>query len=149
MIHMRWLIWPRQYGKTERVIEWWLECPENRVIVTHDEETARHHRRRAEALATDRTDIPHTFSQDLRNNIMSHRSWGSAQRGRTGKQVAFDDCVKVILSSVAGTGNELAIISDSGRVEEPDSQHANQVEFRLRQDRHLYPANFDFDGEGC
>lgn len=149
MIYMRWLIWPRQYGKTERVLEWWIECPENRVIVTHNEETARHHRRRAQALATDRLDIQHTFGQDLRNNILSWRSWENAQRGRTNMQVAFDDCVKTLLQKAAGLGNELAIISDSGRVEEPDSQHANQVEFRLRQNRYMYPANFDFDGEGC
>lgn len=38
---MKWLIWGRKQGKTHQTIKWFLEDPDNRTILTHDENSAR------------------------------------------------------------------------------------------------------------
>jgi hypothetical protein len=110
---VRWLIWPRLYGKSHRVVEWWLEKPGTRVIVTANETLARHRRREI-------TEQHPELRQQAHARIMSWRSWSRAGRGMPKSQVALDDCVKMILQQFTGPVHELAVISDAGRVEEPD-----------------------------
>lgn len=159
---MRWLIWPRQYGKTHRVIEWWLEDPAKRIIVTHSESTARNHRHRAEKEAWDKPRYAQAwnyayspwgreFQKVLKDNIMSWRSWENSRqgRGRPACEVAIDDCVKAVLRKFVGPIHNLAIISDAGRVEEPDVRIASEAEhFNTRIAVKYYEPDFDRSEEG-
>jgi hypothetical protein len=132
---MRWIIWPRQYGKTYRVKKWWLEDPANRAIVTMNEALARV--RRSE-LADELMQAYPGYSlrevdRAVKAGVMSWRSWENRRLSRPPKQVALDDCAKEILRRFVGPVHELVIISDAGRNEEPDPVIQAQVDaFRAK-----------------
>ena len=126
---LRWLIWPRQHGKTFEVIKWWLEDPENRVIVTASEQLAQYKR---EEIQSEADKYRPKFSQQfLKGHIVPYSTWASAQRGRAPAEVALDDCVKAILREFAGRQNTLAIISDAGTVESPGPAHLKRIKRNL------------------
>lgn len=129
---LRWLIWPRQHGKTFEVIKWWLEDPENRVIVTASESLAQY--KRKEIHDRRKAFRPPTFSwQFLKDHIVPYSTWASAPPGRAPVEVALDDCVKAILREFAGRQNTLAIISDAGTVESPDPAQLERIKPYLDQ----------------
>lgn len=118
---MRWMIWPRQYGKTDRVKQWWLDNPCDRVIVTADEQLARHYRRDLMPQLAERYYEDRWTYSFLKTRVMSWRSWQTFRDSHYGQQffqVALDDCVKAILRDFVGREHELVIISDCGRSEE-------------------------------
>lgn len=151
---MRWYIWPRQYGKTYRVMQWWLEDPTNRVVLMQNEDMARHHRREMRAKHPELSAWPDSM---LKEHIMSYRSWQNRLKKpgrRESFEVALDDCVKSILReyvSPAGTDHDLKIISDAGVAEKPDSGIAAKAAEMHEEMRERYgdmlPEGYDWSTE--
>lgn len=128
---MRWMVWPRQYGKSYEIGKWWLEDPQNRVIVTANEEIARIRRRELEDKLLDFYSglFAVEITKLLKRNIMSYRSWQN-MRGVNGSniQVAIDD-LDYILQSVFGTGGASVVLAaGSGINDEPDPERKQMVD---------------------
>jgi len=70
---MKWLIWPRQYGKTYEVCQWFLEDPVQRVIITSNEGLARLRRRALDNEAP--TAFYLQWQKILKTHIVSFRAW--------------------------------------------------------------------------
>lgn len=124
---MRWMIWPRQYGKTTKIQEWWMEDPANRVIVTGNEELARIRRRDLLADFTSRLGgeyFSREFDKLLKKRVISYRSY-QGMRGVFGPndQIALDD-LDYILSSIFGN---VVLAAGVGELIEPDPVHAAKV----------------------
>lgn len=126
---MRWMIWPRQYGKTYTVQQWWLEDPGNRVILTENEELARLRRRDlADKL---KSAYPGLFDTEIerlvKNRVMSYRSWPNL-RGTTlfRSQVAVDGAENILRSLLGGVC-DVQVITGAGRNEEPDPDQVARV----------------------
>jgi len=83
----------------------------------------------------------------LKSNVMSYRSWANGQRGMAGMEVALDGCVQDILRKFVGVAGDLKIISDAGRVEEPDpnvaSQAQQQHDYMKEKFSNLFEAGWD------
>jgi hypothetical protein len=157
---MRWMIWPRQYGKTHQILKWWAEDPENRVVLCQNEEIARHHRRTAletivgtfpnRWVPDNPLHVSSAFIQFTRANIMSYRSWRNASRGRTSQQIALDGdtlVIRALEDTFCHGTHELAIIAEAGRNEEPDPCIENQASIRHEEIRqqygHIHPGGWD------
>lgn len=139
---IRWLIWPRQYGKTYRIEEWWLEDPENRVILCPDMVSARYRvgvlvRR----LADERPDL-HVTRKYVEERVMSFRRWQhlneSLKPGTdySGCEVAVDEA-EVILATLLRA--DIKVIAGAGRNEEPDPVQAAKAAAGHAQFAHLSP----------
>lgn len=127
---MRWMIWPRQYGKTYKLQEWWLEDPQNRVIVTGTEELARIRRRDlADKLGSA---YPGLFAQEidrlLKRHVVSYRSY-TGMRGvfNTDTKVALDDLDYILTSIFSVGGPTVVLAAGVGELIEPDPVRAAKV----------------------
>jgi hypothetical protein len=104
-------------------MNWLVEDPCNRVMITAGENLARYQRHQLRDMLRERYGDTQWTQSFLKTRIMSYRSWTKACQSMTGQEVALDDCVKMILrdfASPTGTEHELVIISDAGVVEKPD-----------------------------
>lgn len=107
---LRWMVWPRHFGKTHRLLSWWLEGPERRVIITLDEHAAGEYRHRAEALLLTGEHragaVPvltaARWKELEQRNIMGVTRWvnGHPNEAHAGKAVAFDE-LSVIIGKLA------------------------------------------------
>lgn len=121
---MNYLIWPRQYGKTYKVCQWFLEDPGNRIIVTENEQLARIRRR---DLESEQTGIFHAhWKRILKSHIVSFRTWGNMRDVFPPTiQVAIDGIDTIINQLVYG---DVQIITGAGVNEKPDPAIARQAE---------------------
>lgn len=78
---MRWMVWPRQYGKTYQVTRWFAEDPRNRVILTENAALAAQRRRELEDSIPDGF-TPQAWRKHLRMHVLSFRSWLSQHDSR-------------------------------------------------------------------
>ena len=129
---MRWIVWPRQYGKTYQIEQWWLENPQNRAIVTFNEQAARDIRLRLEAALRTVYHGPFTtvlsrlIADLVKERVMSWRSWESTrgESWRIKAEVAVDEA-GAVLQSVLNAN--VTVIAGSGKNDEPDHERAAQV----------------------
>lgn len=139
---MRWKIWPRQYGKTHQLREWWLEDPEHRVILCGSEVIAENNRHYLRPLLEERY-YENTTSHNrrlVRNNIVSYRTWlGYTDRGysaRTGAvQLAVDD-LDYTLSELFHA--HVVYAAGTGSNDIPDPEHADMVARHHKRHRAQY-----------
>lgn len=125
------MVWPRQYGKTYQIEQWWLENPRNRAIVTANEGTAREIRHRlTDKLMLGSATFTELFEVELKKlleqRVMSWRSWNNT-RGEAWTfpaEVAVDE-VGALLQSMLNA--RVAIIAGSGKNDEPDHERAAQI----------------------
>lgn len=143
--HMRWMIWPRQYGKTYKLQEWWLEDPQNRVIVTGTEELARIRRRDlADKLGSV---YPGLFAQEidklLKKRVVSYRSFQS-MRGAfsVSDKVALDDVDYILHSIFSVGGPTVVLVAGVGTHENPDPVIAAQSDKFWERTKHMIPPEF-------
>lgn len=100
---MKWMIWPRQYGKTYQLTQWWVDNPANRVLLCGNEKLAQ--MRRDEVLPLLRETYPKSTDRDLRmltkNRIYSFRTWRNSAPtcDQLKCQVAIDD-LEVVLDAL-------------------------------------------------
>lgn len=124
-----WVIWGRANGKTRRLLRWWLEDPEGRVILTATALLAENARERALEML-DRGDYPGgqvairltpAWKELADRNIMSAEAWRHRQRSRQHaldyvmKAVALDDVEAVIDHLVQmPRGSRVEVITATG-----------------------------------
>jgi hypothetical protein len=135
------MIWPRQYGKTYEVEQWFLEDPRNRVIITANEQLARIRRR---DLETEQTEVFRAhWKQILKSHIISFRTWQN-MRG------VFPPTIQVAIDGIDDMVSEIfhadvKIITGVGANETPnpaisyfaDENHAWAVNHLKIDDRFL------------
>lgn len=132
---MKWKIWPRQYGKTHQLREWWLEDPANRVILCGSENLAQNSRHYLKPLLEER--YPGNTAADnrrlLKFRVMSYKTWLNgtlATRDVLRCQVAVDD-LEFILPALFKA--DVVYAAGAGQNDIPDPVIANQVEeFKVR-----------------
>jgi hypothetical protein len=125
---VRWIVWPRQYGKTYQIEQWWLENPQNRAIVTANEELARLIRT---SLGRELARTGHGLFKDeikrlLDRRVMSWRSWGNTrgEAWRMTAEVAVDEAGAVLQAMLSAN---VTVIAGSGKNDEPDHERAAQI----------------------
>jgi hypothetical protein len=143
---MRWMIWPRQYGKTYQTGLWWLEDPQNRVILTENEKLAQLRREELGGRLYElHPEIP-AQSLFMRQRIMSFRTWmagvalGVAIR-RGNFEVAVDGADTILAELLLGAS--IQVITGVGRNDEPDPGIAAQVDAFNAKWQHLMPPGID------
>lgn len=119
---MRWMIWPRQYGKSYQVGRWFSEDPANRVILTENEALARLRRQELQ------DDIPQGFTaatwrRHLKERVVSFRTWHNSRRGADpfNGEIAVDG-LEYMLPRIFG-GN-VTVATGAGVNDEPDRDRA-------------------------
>ena len=79
---MKFLIWPRQYGKSYRLMQWWTEDPAHRVILVENTNVAK--QRQADLLPMLQEAYPENTHREnrllLRNRIYASSNLASAIR---------------------------------------------------------------------
>lgn len=132
---VKWKIYPRQYGKTYELKKWWLEDPENRVILVESTVMAKErHYELKEALAEVRPD--NTFHQNrvlLQTHIVSWRTWRNNARTSAEKkmEVAIDGLDYILPALFKGTN--IVYAAGAGTNDIPDPTHEAYVaEFHRR-----------------
>lgn len=145
MASMKWKIWPRQYGKTHQLREWWLEDPEHRVILCESDAVAQYHGRvLVERLYELDMATPISEHRKLVHyRIMSYKTWLNGTRVHPHKakfQVAVDgldailpDLIKANVVYAAGVGTN----------DVPDPAHASEVEHNNQRFREMYGVDWD------
>ncbi|HEX5962498.1 MAG TPA: hypothetical protein VFY42_02135 [Gemmatimonadales bacterium] len=146
---IRWLVWPRQYGKTHRLREWWLEDPEGRVILTDNDKVADNSRQLlAEALRDRYPARPdYRLQVFLRSRVMSFRAWlnllercpGDARRELL---VAVDGAEHVLRELLKAPN--IGAITGAGRNEEPDSEVAAWAAAHHERWARVHPPGIDW-----
>lgn len=130
----KWMIWPRQYGKTYQIRKWWLEDPQNRAIVTLNEQSARNLRHDLKEELTRRSGGLFSAETDrvLRQRVMSWRSWDNCrgESWRSGCEVAVDEAGHVLASILLA---DVRVVAGTGNNEEPDPVQAHQVQEFMRK----------------
>jgi hypothetical protein len=125
------MVWPRQYGKTYQIEQWWLENPQNRAIVTSNEQDAREirHRLTGKLMCASST-FAEMFEVELKKlleqRVMSWRSWGNirGERWVTTAEVAVDETGAVLQGLLHAN---VTIVAGAGKNDEPDPERAAQV----------------------
>lgn len=125
---MRWMIWPRQYGKTYQVTKWIVEDLENRVILTSNESLARLRRRELEeefASLNLPSLILAEYRKLLKTHIVSFRSW-QKMRG------VFPPTIEIAIDGIDDIaeqlfGGNVQIITGAGHNEKPDKEQAGKA----------------------
>lgn len=142
---MKWKIWPRQYGKTHQLRAWWLENPNNRVILCYNEVTAENSRHELAFLLAARwyENTPADNRDLLENRIMSYRTWLNGTRVIPSSfkgDVAIDDLDAILpqlfhANIVYGAG--------AGRNDTPVPAHAEDVEKHNAEMRLKFGTDWD------
>lgn len=141
---MKYMIWPRQYGKSYRLRQWWVEDPAHRVILVENTNMAKmardECRKLLEEAFPDNTDRENRLL--VRNRIYSYRTWRNSQRTSDEKKcdVAID-ALEYILNDLF-KGN-VVLAAGTGSNEVPDPETANRADESRREMRELY--NIDWD----
>jgi hypothetical protein len=122
---IRWLVWPRQYGKTYQVSQWWLDDPAGRVILTETASLADMRKHELLPLLRERRQDLDLIEcrRLLREHVMHVRGWVAgnghallrAERRRL--KIAVDGAENVLAALL---GADIAVITGAGRNEEPD-----------------------------
>lgn len=128
---MKWMIWPRQYGKTYQLSQWWVDDPVNRVLLCGNEKLAQ--MRRYEVLPLLKEVYPGSLNSDLRaltrNRIYSFRTWLGPTLPRDGAvrkcEVAIDDLDVVLDTLFKG---KVVYAAGVGQNDIPDPRVADMVE---------------------
>lgn len=142
---MKWKIWPRQYGKTHQLREWWLEDPANRVILCGNRNLAINSHHYLEPMLAEA--YPGNTHQEnrrlLRTRIISYQTWLNGaryERELVKCQVAVDDLdyilpklLKANISYGAGCGSN----------DIPDPQQANDVAEFHRRTQEKFGVDWD------
>lgn len=132
------MIWPRQYGKSYQLRQWWVQDPANRVILTENTLYAQVCRDECrKLLAEEYPGNAERINRLLVNNrIFAWRTWLGPTLPRTGDlrqcEVAIDGLEAIL--SVLFKG-KVKIATGAGKNEVPDFQHANGVDEFHRQMR--------------
>jgi len=142
---MKWKIWPRQYGKTHQLREWWLEDPANRVILAGSEAIAANSRHNLEWKLGEM--YPgNTVAENrrlLRTRIISYRTWlNGAYTDRYLKdcQVAVDD-LDFILPKLLKA--HVVYAAGAGSNDIPDPVHASDVAEFHKRTREEFGVDWD------
>lgn len=128
---MKWKIWPRQYGKTYQLQEWWLGDPAHRVILCGNRNLAQIRRHDLELRLPEV--YPGTTKAEARsltrNRIMSYRTWLGPTLPKKGDlrdcAVAVDDLDLVLPELLKA---KVAYAAGMGTNDSPDFEIAHQVE---------------------
>jgi hypothetical protein len=120
---IRWLLWGRQYGKTYQTIKWFLEDPENRVIISADEQTADYTRRQIMRYIggpIDDVEYVATTRRMLKRSVVSVWSWQRSDitgvRNGVRRKVAVDN-LDLVLPALLGA--DVAMVTATGVSERP------------------------------
>jgi hypothetical protein len=142
---MKWKVWPRQYGKTHQLREWWVEDPANRIILCGTELIAQNTRHHLMDLLADK--FPGNTYEESRRltkyRVMSYRTWlnGFCQDRDAKKcEVAVDD-LDFILPKLLKA--HVVYACGSGSNDVPDPVHASDIEEFHRQARDKYGVDWD------
>ncbi len=159
---MKWKIWPRQYGKSHALLDWWAEDPGHRVILCENEELARIRRRDYESRYNqcgcpcghpggswcDVCRWVHARWHNLlaRKRIVSYRTWINSFGGwgSADDQIAIDGLDNMLdeLFRTAGRGH-VAVVAALGRNDEPNPEIKVQVEAFQAKHAHMFPPGYD------
>jgi hypothetical protein len=142
---MKWKIWPRQYGKTHQLRDWWLEDPGNRIILCGSEVLAQNTRRHLIPLLEDQ--YPGNTDAENRRlakwRVMSYRTWlnGFCQdRHARNCQVAVDD-LDFILPKLLKA--HVVYAAGVGTNDIPDPLQASDVDEFHRQTQEQFGVDWD------
>jgi hypothetical protein len=144
---IRWLIWPRQYGKSYEIESWWLEDPEHRVILCTDTVSASYRISVLTKRLQGRDHVPglRVTKGFMESRVMSWRTWVHKQdkpgyRSQDEWEVAIDE-VGPLLAELLKT--DIRIIAGVGRVEEPDPERKAMVDDFHAKHAHMFPPGID------
>lgn len=139
---MKYMIWPRQYGKSYQLRQWWVEDPAHRVILVENTDLAKMTRDDCRVLLQEK--FPDNTDREnrllTRNRIYSYRTWLGPTLPRTGDLRQCDvavDGLEYILNNLF-KGN-VVWAAGVGRNEIPDPAHADRAEIFHREIREKFP----------
>lgn len=142
---MKWKIWPRQYGKTHQLREWWLEDPANRVILCGNRNLALNSQRHLEP-ELERLFPGNTVRENrrlLRTRIISYQTWLNGaryERELMKDLIAVDDLETILPRLLKGN---IAFGAGCGSNDIPDPQQANDVAEFHRRTQEKFGVDWD------
>lgn len=136
---MKWMIWPRQYGKSYQLRQWWVNDPANRVILCENVNAAKFCQEECVKLLEEK--YPGNTHREnrllVRNRVYSWRTWRNSRltQDQLRCEVAIDGLEAILPHLFKGT---ISVATAAGSNELPDPEVANRADDFRQEMREKY-----------